>query len=234
MSDKYIDPVELGKLQSGSVEETIEAIKKSIPERETLVATHDEVLFSLDKETGKIIERNWRRDGDALSISSEKTVRDDLDVVVNELEYATLVEDRLHQSLKFVQTGKNEQASKIVSSFTSMDLSGVYDSVLQELRQTDWTDVELELDPSVDIKLFEPNQSGRQIYEAANMSSNLADIEYMLDGMDEPKPNRLRQISSQAKELVSYRETNQKNKQVLHDEIVDAFNQIAKNIRATL
>jgi hypothetical protein len=234
MSDNYVDPVALGKLQSGSLEETVEALKKVIPRHESLIATHQRNLFALDTNTGQVIERSWQRDGDDLSVSQERVIRDDLDVVVGKLEYATLVEDRLHQSLEFVQTGKNEQASQIVSSFTDMDLSGVYESVLRELRNTDWTDVELELDPSVDIHLFESNQSGSDVYEAANMSSTLSDIEAMLEDWNTPKTNRLCEIAGKSKRLVSYKETNQQNKQILHDEIVDAFNTIAKNIRAML
>lgn len=229
----YINPVKIGELQSGSLEETIEAIKRLLPENEVLISTHEDTVYSLNESSLDVIERGWQRDGDNIEIK-QGSICSSIDVLVDDVGRAFIVENWLSKSVDLISEGKSDEASELMALYVNTDVSEAYESILEDIQKTNWKVVETKLDDSVDIKLYESNQSGNEVYEYATIKGDVSDIILDLDKMKGHKVDKLERIASKAKQLLEYKEVNKKYKQTIHDEIVDAFNQIVTNTRAIL
>jgi hypothetical protein len=232
MEDVFVDPVKIGELQRGSLEERIDCIKRSIPDEERLVATHENIVYVID-ESGDVYKRPYEVRGDEVRIGGLE--ESDKRIKVSRKEAGLSIQERLHRTMSLVQSGETTKGAKIMSSFYQLRKEGANewaaDQIIEDLRE-DWGSG-IEVDPEVELESssVKSDMSGGQLNEA-DYRRDIRLIKKDVRKIEDDSLERFEKICDEA--LTCLAETPEQRLKELHDEIADKWHQILNEAKVGL
>lgn len=237
MSETFVDPVKIGRLQKGSLEERIGMVKAAIPDGEMVVSTGMDEVVTID-ESGGVYRREYEITEDEVRVGQSHL--QESTITVDKREAGIVLKERLNRSDDLLHYGQTGKVANMTVSYSELSESGAdrwaVDEMLDELREN-WETPELSVSPDTELvsRGVDADLSGKNEFNRFEANRNLSKIRQDIDSLPESKPlSRLESICEDAKRCFRASSKTQKANAVLHDEIVDKFQSILSESKVSL